>query len=311
MQVAVLDDYQNVALRMADWSPLQRRARLATFHDHLAELDAIVARLEPFEIVCVMRERTPLTRGILERLPRLRLIASTGAVNASIDAAAAAERGVKVVHTGYQSTPTVELTWALILAGARHVAAENASLRGGGWQRHVGDDLAGKTLALLGLGNIGGDVARIGRAFGMTVIAWSENLTDDRAAGVGAVRVTKEALFQRADILSLHLVLSRRTRSLVGASELALMKPTARLVNTSRGPIVVEAALVEALTAGKLAGAAIDVFDQEPLPPDHPFRRMPNVLATPHIGYVSQSLYRRFYQDTVDNIVRWLDEQSP
>jgi phosphoglycerate dehydrogenase-like enzyme len=311
MQIAVLDDYQEVALRMADWSPLQGRAHIATFHDHLAEPDALVARLEPFEIVCVMRERTPLPRDILERLPRLRLIASTGAVNASIDAAAAAERGVKVVHTGYQSTPTVELTWALILAGARHVAAENASLRGGGWQRHVGDDLAGKALALLGLGNIGGAVARIGSAFGMTVIAWSENLTDDRAAAVGAVRVTKEELFLRADILSIHLVLSRRTRSLVGASELALMKPTARLVNTSRGPIVVEAALVEALADGRIAGAAIDVFDQEPLPPDHPFRRMPNVLATPHIGYVSQSLYRRFYQDTVDNIVRWLDEQGP
>ncbi len=173
MQVAILDDYQNVALRMADWSPLQRRARVATFHDHLADPDAIVARLEPFEIVCVMRERTPLTRGILERLPRLRLIASTGAANASIDAAAAAERGVKVVHTGYQSTPTVEPTWALILQARATCCGERASLRGGGWQRHVGDDLRGKTLALLGLGNIGGDVARIGRAFGMMVIAWS------------------------------------------------------------------------------------------------------------------------------------------
>jgi phosphoglycerate dehydrogenase-like enzyme len=307
MQIAVLDDYQEAALRMADWSPLQGRASITTFHDHVADADAIVARLQPFEIVCVMRERTPLTRAILERLPNLRLIASTGAVNASIDVAAATERGVTLLHTGYHATPTIELTWALILASARHIAAENASIRSGGWQRNVGDDLAGRTLGLLGLGNIGSAVARIGKAFDMNVIAWSENLTADRAAAVGAARVAKEELFRSADILSIHLVLSRRTRSIVGAGELALMKPTARLVNTSRGPIVVESALVDALNDGRIAGAAIDVFDQEPLPLDHPFRQMPNVIATPHIGYVSRGLYQRFYQDTVDNIVRWLD----
>jgi phosphoglycerate dehydrogenase-like enzyme len=307
MQIAVLDDYQGVALRLADWSRLQERATVTVFEDHLASPQEVVARLKDFDVVCVMRERTPLTRGILEQLPRLRLIASTGSQNASIDVQAASERGVSVLHTGYFSTPTIELTWALILAGARHVTEENASLRSGGWQREVGDDLAGRTLGLLGLGRIGAGVARIGKAFEMDVIAWSENLTQERAATVGAVRVTKDELFRRADILSIHLILSARTRGIVGAAELALMKPTARVVNTSRGPIVVEADLIEALSRGRLASAAIDVFDQEPLPLDHPFRRMPNVLATPHIGYVSRALYQRFYQDTVANVVRWLD----
>jgi phosphoglycerate dehydrogenase-like enzyme len=307
MQIAILDDYQNIALTLADWSPLEARASVTAFQDHLTDEDAIVARLLPFEIVCVMRERTPLTRSILGRLPKLRLIASTGLQNASIDVAAASERGVQVVHTGYHSSPTVELTWALILASARHIPEENASVRSGGWQRHVGDDLAGRTLGLLGLGNIGGAVAHIGRAFGMNVISWSENLTSDRAAAVGAALVTKEQLFQSADVLSIHLVLSERTRSIVGAAQLALMKPGARLVNTSRGPLVVEADLLVALSEGRIGGAAIDVFDQEPLPPDHPFRRLPNVIATPHIGYVSRGHYERFYQDTVSNIVRWMD----
>ena len=307
MKVAVLDDYQDVALKMADWSPLRGRASITVFNDHVADAGAVAERLQPFEIVCVMRERTPLTREILERLPRLRLIASTGQQNSSIDVGAATQRGVQVLHTGYHSAPTVELTWALILASARHLASENASVRSGGWQRYVGDDLAGRTLGLLGLGNIGGAVARIGRAFDMNVIAWSENLTADRAAAAGAIRVTKEELFGRADILSIHLVLSQRTRGIVGAQELALLKPAARLVNTSRGPIVVEAALIDALSEGRIAGAAIDVFDQEPLPLDHPFRRLPNILATPHIGYVSRGLYERFYQDAVTNISRWLD----
>jgi phosphoglycerate dehydrogenase-like enzyme len=310
VQIAVLDDYQDVALQAADWTALRGRAAVTVFNDHVAEPTAVVARLEPFDVVCVMRERTPLTRAILERLPRLRLIASTGAQNASIDLDAARERGVQVVHTGYSSTPTVELTWALILAGARHIVSENASLRAGGWQRHVGDDLAGRTLGLLGLGNIGGAVARIAKAFDMNVIAWSQNLTAERAADVGAVRVSKEELFRRADIVSIHLVLSRRTRGLVGAAELALMKSTARLVNTSRGPIVVEADLLAALRESQLAGAAIDVFDVEPLPADHPFRTLPQVLATPHIGYVSRGLYERFYQDTVNNLLRWLESQT-
>jgi phosphoglycerate dehydrogenase-like enzyme len=309
--IAVLDDYQNVALSMADWSVLDGRATVTVFNDHLSDADAVVARLQPFDIVCVMRERTPMTRAIISRLPKLRLIASTAFRNASIDVEAAAERGIEVVHTGYSSTPTVEMTWALILASARNLVPENSSLRAGGWQRHVGDDLAGRTLGLLGLGNIGGAVARIGKAFGMEVIAWSQNLTAERAAEAGAALVSKEDLFRQADILTIHLVLSSRTRGLVSAKELALMKPTARLVNTSRGPIIVEADLIRVLQNGKIAGAALDVFDQEPLLPDHPFRSLPNLLATPHIGYVSHSLYARFYQDTVRNIREWVDARNP
>jgi phosphoglycerate dehydrogenase-like enzyme len=309
-KIAVLDDYQNVALSLADWSALDDRATVTVFNDHLADSDAIIERLQPFDIVCVMRERTPMTRAIIERLPKLRLIASSAMRNASIDLKAAEERGVQIVHTGYTSTPTVELTWALILASARNLVAENASLRSGGWQQMVGDDMAGRTLGLLGLGNVGGAVARVGAAFGMKLIAWSQNLTSERAAEGGAIRVSKEELFREADVLSIHLVLSDRTRGLVGAAELALMKPTSRLINTSRGPIVVEADLVAALTHKKIAGAAIDVFDQEPLPLDHPFRKLPNLLATPHIGYVSRGLYERFYRDKVANISNWLDGQA-
>ena len=309
-RIAVLDDYQNVALSMADWSALDPRATVTVFNDYLAEPDAIVARLQPFDVVCVMRERTPMPRAIIERLPRLRLIASTGTRNASIDVKAAEEHGARVVYTGYSSTPTIELTWALILASARNLVTENTSLRGGGWQCLIGDDLSGRTLGILGLGNIGSAVARIGGAFGMKVVAWSENLTAERAAEAGATLVTKDQLFQQADIVTIHLVLSSRTRGLIGASEIALMKQTARLINTSRGPIVVEADLLAALEEGKIAGAAIDVFDQEPLPPDHPFRSLPNLLATPHIGYVSRALYERFYQDTVKNVLQWLDSQA-
>ena len=224
IRIAVLDDYQNVALSIADWSVLGTRATVTVFNDHLTDIDALVARLQPFDVVCIMRERTPMTRAVIERLPALRLIASTARQNASIDLAAAAERGIEVAHTGYSSTPTIELTWALILASARHLIAENASLREGGWQRHVGEDL-GRTLGVLGLGNVGGEVARIGRAFGMQVIAWSHHLTTERASEAGAVLVTKDELFRRADIVIVHLVLSRRTRGLVGKRELALMKP--------------------------------------------------------------------------------------
>lgn len=309
-RIAVLDDYQNVALSLADWSALGERAAVTVFNDHLADADAIVERLKPFDVVCVMRERTPMTRAIIERLPKLRLIASTGMRNASIDLEAAEERGVEVVHTGYGATPTVELTWALILASARNIVAENASLRSGGWQQTVGDDMAGRTLGLLGLGRIGGAVAKVGAAFGMRVIAWSQNLTKERAAEVGATLVSKDELFREADVLSIHLVLSGRTRGLVGAADLKLLKPTARLINTSRGPIVVEADLIAALRDNKIAGAAVDVFDTEPLPPGHPLRTLPNVLATPHIGYVSRGLYERFYRDTVENIARWLAAQA-
>src|ERR1700726_4073875 len=243
-RIAVLDDYQDVALSLADWSVLDVRATVTVFNDHLADSDAVVERLQPFNIVCVMRERTPMTRSIIERLPRLRLIASTATRNASIDLKAAEERGVQVVHTGYTSAPTIELTWALILGSARNLVAENASLRSGGWQQSVGDDMAGRTLGVLGLGNVGGAVAQIGKAFGMKVTGWSKNLTTERAAEAGAALVTKDELFQEADVVTVHLVLSGRTRGLVGAAELALMKPTARLVNTSRGPILGGAGLI-------------------------------------------------------------------
>ncbi len=308
IRIAVLDDYQDVALSLADWSVLDARATVTVFNDHLADSAAVIERLQPFEVVCVMRERTPMTRTIIEHLPKLRLIASTALRNASIDLKAAEERGIQVVHTGYTSAPTIELTWALILGGARNLVAENASLRSGGWQRYIGDDMAGQTLGVLGLGNIGGAVAQIGKLFGMNVIAWSQNLTAERAAAADVELVSKEELFRRADVVSVHVVLSDRTRGLVGSPEFAVMKPTARLVNTSRGPIVVEADLIAALKAQKIAGAAIDVFEQEPLPLDHPFRTLGNVLATPHIGYVSRGLYTRFYKDTVENIRRWLDE---
>jgi phosphoglycerate dehydrogenase-like enzyme len=305
--VAVLDDYQGVALELADWSPVLARASVDVFRDHLADADAVVERLTPYEVVCVMRERTPVPRGVIERLPRLKLIASTGPRNASIDSAAAKERGIAVVHTSYTSSPTIELTWALILGGARHLLTEGTSLRAGGWQRCVGDDMAGNTLGIIGLGNVGVQVARIGLAFGMHVVAWSQNLTAQSAAAAGARLVSKEQLLRLSDVISIHLVLSARTRGLIGAAEFALMKPSARLVNTSRGPIVVEAALIEALTEHRIAGAAVDVFDTEPLPPQHPYRQIENLLATPHIGFVSRGLYERFYRDTVANIVAWLD----
>jgi phosphoglycerate dehydrogenase-like enzyme len=309
-KIAVLDDYQNAALESADWSMLRDRADITVFQDHVDDADAVVTRLLPFDIVCVMRERTPLPRSIIERLPNLKLISSTGPVNASIDAAAAADRGVAVFHTGYRSTPTIEFTWALILASARNIVAENNSIRSGGWQTSVGMDLQGKTLGVLGLGRIGSAVARIGRDFGMNLIAWSQNMTSESAQTVGAVLVSKDQLFEQADVLTIHLVLSGRTRGLVGAAELAKMKPTARLINTSRGPIVDEQALIDALRNKQIAGAAIDVFETEPLPAFHPFRTLGNLLATPHLGYVSQGHYRTFYEDTVSNIRKWLDSQS-
>src|ERR1700680_341673 len=285
-KIAVLDDYQNVGLESADWSVLRDRADIAVFQDHLADPDAVIERLLPFDVVCVMRERTPLPRNVIERLPNLKLIASTGSGNASIDVAAAGDHGIAVAHTGYRSDATIELTWALILASARNVVTESNSVRSGGWQQTVGTDLGGKTLGVLGLGRIGSQVARIGTAFGMNLIAWSQNMTPEPAKAAGANLVSKDQLFERADILTIHLVLSSRTRGLVGAGELERMKPTALLINASRG--------------------AIDVFDIEPLPPSHPFRTLDNVLATPHIGYVSHGLYKTFYGDTVANIRKWL-----
>ena len=310
INIAVLDDYQHVALSMADWSGLQDRASIEVFSDTIAEPDALIARLQPFDVICVMRERTPLPRAILKRLPRLKLIVSTGPKNASIDHAAAEEHGIVVKDTrGSLAAPT-ELTWALIMASARHVAAEAASFRTGGWQRTVGDELKGRTLGVLGLGHIGGHIARIARAFDMAVITWSDRTTAEQATEVGATLVTKDRLFAEADIVTIHLVLVEATRGLVGAEELAAMKPTAWLVNTSRGPIVDEAALIAALRARMIGGAALDVFNVEPLPAGHPFRTLDNVVATPHLGYVSRQQYAVWYADTVDHIAAWLDERA-
>jgi phosphoglycerate dehydrogenase-like enzyme len=306
-RIAILDDYQNVALDMADWSSLKNRAEITVFNDHVAETDRVIERLKPFDVLCVMRERTPLTCRMIESLPNLKLIASTATFNASIDTDAAAERGVEVVHTGYTSTPTIEFTWAMILAMARNIAIENRSVRDGGWQLMLGTQLAGKTLGLLGLGHIGSAVGVIGRAFGMDVIAWSQNLTDERAESKGIRRVDKDTLFSASDFLSIHLRLSDRTHRLVGAAEFANMKPTGRIINTSRGPIIDAAALLAALRNGRIAGAAIDVYDTEPLELTDPLRSLDNVLATPHIGYVTHEMYRTFYGDTVRNIVEWLD----
>ncbi len=310
MKIAILDDYQNVALSIADWSAVAKKADITVFNDHIDQTDALIERLLPFDVICVMRERTPLRRDVIERLPRLRFIASTGPRNVSIDMAAAKERGILVANTGYRSTPTIELTWALILASARHLVEESISIRAGGWQTSIGSEVYGRVLGVVGLGNVGGQVARIGRAFGMKIIAWSQNLTAETAAAAGAEIVTKDELFRRADVVAIHLILSERTRGLVGAAELAFMKPTARLVNTSRGPIVDEQALIETLRARTIAGAAIDVFDTEPLPAKHPFRSLENLLATPHIGFVAEDLYRTFYGDAAAAIRAWIEKQA-
>src|SRR5215471_7545592 len=306
MKVIILDDYQNVALKLADWSDVLRLAEITVFSDHVAGSAAVVERLRPFDVVCVMRERTPLTREILQQLPNLKLIASTGPRNASIDTRAAADLGIAVTATGYDPTPTIEFTWSLILASMRGIDREAASLKAGGWQTGIGSNLRGKSLGVVGLGNIGKEVARIGLGFGMKVIAWSQNLTEERASAAGAILVDKQTMFREADVVTVHLVLSGRTRGLIGRPEFALMKPTARFVNTSRGPIVDEVALIDALQTRQIAGAAVDVFDVEPLPTDHPFRKLDNVLATPHIGYVTEDLYRTFYGDAAASITKWL-----
>jgi phosphoglycerate dehydrogenase-like enzyme len=310
MKVAILDDYQNVALQMADWSSVTQRAEITVFTDHCGDPDALVERLAPFDVVFVMRERTPLPREVLVRLPRLKMIASTGPFNASIDMAAAEDLGIHVGTTGGSVASTIELTWALILAAARSVTAESCSVRGGGWQTSVGLELSGKVLGVLGLGRIGAQVARIGGAFGMDVIAWSQNLTAAHATDAGVRYVDRDTLFAASDVLTIHLKLSDRSRGLVGATELATMKPTAILVNTSRGPIVDEAALIDALRANTIAGAALDVFDTEPLPAGHPLRTLDNVLATPHIGYVADRPYGIFFRDAVTAISGWLDTSA-
>ncbi len=305
-RIAVLDDYQSVAATYADWSQVPKPIEVVEFSDHLDDADALAARLEPFDVVVAMRERTPFPRALLSRLPNLKLLVTTGAKNASIDIAAARERGVTVCGTGAHPSGPVELTWALILAAARHLPAEDATVRAGGWQQTVGTDLAGATLGVVGLGRLGEKVARIGAAFGMDVVAWSQNLTAERAAEVGVRRVTKDELLTGADVVTIHLQLSDRTRGLIGAEELAQMKPTAILINTSRGPIVDEPALLDALRNDRLAGAGLDVFDTEPLPADHPLRSEPRAVLTPHLGYVTEATYEVFYRGAVEDVAAFL-----
>lgn len=306
VQVAIVDDYQGVALQSADWSQLKGDAEITVFRDHLSDSAALVERLKPFDVLCVMRERTPLTRELLEQLPNLKLIASTGSRNASIDLAAANQRGITVCNTGYSPHGAIEMTWALILAMLRNVPAEFASVRRGQWQTSIGGDLQGKTIGLVGLGNIGARIAQIAHAFGMNVLAWSQNLTLESAEKQGARLVSKEELFSAADIVTVHLVLSPRTRGIVGAAEFGVMKPTAYFINTSRGPLVEENALIQALESRAIAGAALDVYEIEPLPASHPYRSLERLLVTPHIGFVTEETYRIFYRDTVENIAAWL-----
>jgi phosphoglycerate dehydrogenase-like enzyme len=305
-RIAVLDDYQQVAGRFADWSTLPEPAEVVTFRDHEDDAEALVARLRGFDVVVAMRERTPFPRELLEKLTDLKLLVTTGQRNASIDIAAANERGITVCGTGYFSSATAEMTWALILATARHIAQEDAAVRAGAWQQTIGTDLAGARLGVVGLGRLGSRVAKIGQAFEMDVVAWSQNLTDERAAEVGVQRVEKEELFETADVVTIHLVLSKRTRGLVGPAELLAMKPTAMLVNTSRGPIVDTDALVDALRNGRIAGAGIDVYDEEPLPKDHPLRELRRAVLTPHLGYVTKGTYEVFYRDAVEDVAAWM-----
>jgi phosphoglycerate dehydrogenase-like enzyme len=310
MRVAVLDDYQRVAEGLADWSPVRARAEVDFFHEHLGDDDAVVAKLAGYDIVVAVRERTRFPRSVLERLPKLKLISNTGHYMAHIDLVCADERGITVCETTRRPGPTgavAEMTWTLIFALARNVIAEDRSVRTGGWQAGVGMQLGGRRLGVLGLGRTGAPVAKLGLALEMDVVAWSQNLTPERCAEVGVTYVDKDTLFRTSDFITVQLVLSRRTRGLVGARELGLMKKTAYLVNTARGPIVEENALLEALHAGTIGGAGLDVYDQEPLPADHPLRRAPRTILTPHIGYVTDVSYETFYVQAVENIRAFLD----
>ena len=302
MNIAILDDYQGVSPQIGDWSQLPPGMEVQMFLDHLSDEDALVERLKDFQVIMGMRERTAFPRSLLERLPELRLLITTGGRNASFDTQAATELGIICCGTGGAGEGPTELTWGLIIGLLRQIPQEVQAAKSGIWGASVGFGLKGKTLGLLGLGHIGSLVARVGNAFDMNVIAWSQNLTAQRAAECQAALVDKDALFQESDIVSIHLRLSDRTRGLVAARELELMKKTAYLVNISRGPIVVEADLIDALRRGLIAGAALDTFDVEPLSSEHPLLQLPNVLATPHIGYVTQEAYQAFYQGVIEDI---------
>ena len=305
---AILDDYQNVALKLADWSAVAPDLDIEVFTTPLADQQRLIEALRDAEIVCLMRERTPFPRAVIEALPNLKLIVTTGMRNAAIDVAAAQEQGVTVCGTGTAHHPTAELAFGLMLDLARKISFEDAQLKKGArWQTTIGVDLVGRTLGLLGLGKLGSRVARYAQAFEMTVLAWSQNLTEARCQEAGVAYASKEELLRQSDFVSIHLVLSPRTRGLIGAAELALMKPTAFLINTSRGPIVEEKALIDALQNRRIAGAGIDVYDVEPVPVEHPLRRLPNTVLTPHLGYVTEDNYRVLYRETVEGIRAWLD----
>lgn len=306
MRIAILDDYQNVARDMADWSGLEAAHEVKFFHDPYEGVKGFAERLQGYEVLGVMRERSPVKRDLLERLPDLKMIATAGMRNAAIDLDCCKERGIAVCGTDNSADATPELAWGHIIGLARHIHVENARMREGRWITTLGLDLSGKTLGVVGLGRLGTRMAEIARAFRMNVIAWSHNLTAESAAEVGAERVEKDDLFRRADFVTIHYKLGPRSRGLVGDRELGLMKHTAYLVNTSRGPIVDTNALIAALGRGQIAGAGIDVYDEEPLPMDHPLRHMPRTLLTPHIGYVTDGCYHAFYGQMVDSIERWM-----
>jgi phosphoglycerate dehydrogenase-like enzyme len=306
LKAAILDDYQKVSTSFADWSVITDRIDLTIYDQHESDEIRLIKRLLPFEILCVMRERTPLNRKILSQLPNCKLIVSTGARNASIDLSAAEEFGITVRNTGYLASGAPELTWGLLLAIARHIPQESLNLRSGNWQTTIGTDLKGKTIGIIGLGRIGSRIAKYAQAFEMRILAWSPNLTREKAIEAGALSVSKDELFKESDFITIHMVLSERSRELIKMHELKMMKSTAYLINTSRGPLIREADLIEILRERKIRGAALDVYDIEPLNPDHPFRKMDNVLATPHIGFVTEETYRLFYQDTVRAIESWL-----
>jgi phosphoglycerate dehydrogenase-like enzyme len=309
MNIALLDDYQQVALTLADWSTIPGVTEILAFKDHFKSIDLLVKKLNGFNVVVAMRERTPFPAPLLEQLPDLRLLVTTGMRNPSIDLVAATRLGIAVCGTRGGGPSTAELAWGLIISLSRKIPQEFESVREGHWQTTLGSDLKGKTLGLLGLGNLGSHMAVIGRAFGMSVIAWSQNLTSAKAATAGAELVEKDELFRRSDVISIHLQLSDRTRGLVGAHELALMKPTAYLVNTSRGPIVDNPALLQVLRTRSIAGAGIDVYEEEPLPPGNPFRDLDNVVLTPHLGFVTRETYEVFYRDAVEDVKSYLQGQ--
>jgi D-3-phosphoglycerate dehydrogenase len=308
VRTAILDDYQNVAMGLADWSPLAKDVEIKVFNKPFGSQDEVVKALQGFTVVVGMRERTPFPRKVIEALPDLKLLITTGARNNSFDVKACAERGVTVCGTGAVGSPTTGIAFGLMLELTRRIGFENARLKAGApWQTTIGQDLEGLTLGILGLGKLGQRSAAVGKAFGMKTMAWSQNLTVEKAKAVGAGYVSKEDLFRIADFITIHLVLSDRSRGLVGAKELGLMKKSAYLINTSRGPIVDEKALIAALQSKSIAGAGLDVFDIEPLPLDHPFRKMDNVVITPHLGYVSEQNYRKYFPDIVEDIRAWLD----